>query len=632
MMNYDIGFALSAFIYLAVIGIFFFRKQKILDQTDKIYGGIILLALLDMFFGLLDLSTMNNPGPALFFGQWLIRRLHMIIRMSLPVAFVFYAMSLADCLGKKYVLFYVPVFVPWILEMVYIERASSLVFYLVSMVYLSFGVGILVYFRKRVSLKAITTACSFAVLLFVSMSIRMFVYEWALSGMALAAAVSIVYLNFQNPEYYVDRLTGLYNREAFLYVAGKALVMKKDFNVIIIALDDFKRVNQTYGFSFADELIVRIADYLRTLGNDNQVFRYMGDQFILLVFDEEDIDSKLEKIQSRFHRTFHLKNQNVPLKASLCWIPLTKFAADAAEAAALVENSIVVSKSAAKGAVYRMECKDVEQIQRQTKIREITEIAIQTHGFEVYYQPIFSLKENRMMAAEALIRLNVPEFGTVSPEEFIPLAEKNGQILAIGDFVLHSVCEFISSSEFKETGLDYVEINVSVIQCMQEGFLESVLDILRFYNVSPDKISFEITETSMAVSEKELKSIMQKFCKAGIRLCMDDFGSGYSNLGNMQELPFSIVKLDKTVFWKYCKNSESFSVLRALSVMVRTMKKEIVVEGVETEGQLEMARKLHMHFVQGYYYSEPLPKKKFIRYMEQVLSGMKPAVSQEISI
>ena len=220
-------------------------------------------------------------------------------------------------------------------------------------------------------------------------------------------------------------------------------------------------------------------------------------------------------------------------------------------------------------------------------------------NFEVFYQPIYSVKENQYNSAEALLRLHDDEYGFVSPEIFIPAAEQNGMIHKIGTFVLEEVCKFIASKEFKETGLEYIEVNLSVMQCMSSELVGEVQEIINKYGISPKQVNLEITETAAAYAQTTMMDNINKLTKNGIAFSLDDFGTGYSNMKRIASMPFAIVKLDKT-FAEMNSDDKLRRVVKDTIYMVKDMNMRIVVEGVETEESFAEFKALGVDYIQGY--------------------------------
>ena len=245
----------------------------------------------------------------------------------------------------------------------------------------------------------------------------------------------------------------------------------------------------------------------------------------------------------------------------------------------------------------------------------IIESALSNKRFEVYYQPIYSVKEKKFHSAEALIRLKDEKYGFISPEVFIPVAEKSGAIHKIGDFVLEQVCAFIASDEYKKLGMSYIEVNLSVVQCMQPKLANHIMEILTRYGVRPEQLNLEITETAASISQQALEDNIKDLTNMGMKFSLDDFGTGYSNMQRIVKLPFDIIKLDRT-FTELYDNPKLGIVLTNAINMIKAMKMKIVVEGVETEEMLKLFSELECEYIQGYYFSKPILREEFVKFIQ----------------
>ena len=198
----------------------------------------------------------------------------------------------------------------------------------------------------------------------------------------------------------------------------------------------------------------------------------------------------------------------------------------------------------------------------------------------------------------------------------IPAAEKSGAIHKIGSYVVDEVCRFISSDSFKELGLDYIEVNLSVAQCMQSHLAGEILDTLKTYHVSPSQINLEITETAASYSQNIMMENLKQLTDAGVQFSLDDYGTGYSNIQRIASLPLHLIKLDKS-FADIAENPALQVVLKNTIRMIKDLNLKIVVEGIETEALARHFSELKCEYIQGYYYSRPLPKNDFITFIQQ---------------
>jgi EAL domain-containing protein (putative c-di-GMP-specific phosphodiesterase class I) len=264
--------------------------------------------------------------------------------------------------------------------------------------------------------------------------------------------------------------------------------------------------------------------------------------------------------------------------------------------------------------IYKSEYYDIRK-----DMDVIIENALVNHDFSVYYQPIYSVEEQRFNSAEALLRLKDEKYGFISPELFIPAAEKSGAIHKIGAFVLDEVCQFIASEEYAGLGLDYIEVNLSVAQCMQSGLGNQILETMQRYGVEPNQINLEITETAASYSQKTMLDNLHQLHEAGVSFSLDDFGTGYSNMRRIAALPLHIVKLDKS-FANVEDNPKMQIILQNTIQMIKEMDMKIVVEGIETEQLVKLFSEMQCEYIQGYYYSKPIPRQEFVEFLKKMQS------------
>jgi EAL domain-containing protein (putative c-di-GMP-specific phosphodiesterase class I) len=238
--------------------------------------------------------------------------------------------------------------------------------------------------------------------------------------------------------------------------------------------------------------------------------------------------------------------------------------------------------------------------------------ALKEDSLQVYYQPIYSTKDMRITGAEALVRIEDEELGLLFPDEFIGKAEGNGSILTLGEQVFKKVCAFVQSHDMEALGLSFIEVNLSPLQCMREKLSVEFEQIMEDYGVDPKYIGLEITE-SAASNIDVIKDNMNHLVDVGVKLALDDYGTGYSNLINILSLPLSIVKIDKSIVWAYFNDGNDF-LLRVIQTF-KNRDLRLVVEGVETEEMAETLGLLGCHYEQGYYYSKPISEEEFLKYI-----------------
>jgi EAL domain-containing protein (putative c-di-GMP-specific phosphodiesterase class I) len=237
----------------------------------------------------------------------------------------------------------------------------------------------------------------------------------------------------------------------------------------------------------------------------------------------------------------------------------------------------------------------------------------------MYYQPIYNISEGKFSSMEALVRIKDENGKLIMPGDFIEYAEKNGMILTLGEMVFRKVCEFVRQSKIEDYGIEYIEVNLSVVQCMQDDLAKDFKNIMAEYGIPPHRINLEITETAAINTRYTLEKNMDDLIAYGTSFSLDDYGSGYSNLTYMVGMPLKIIKIDRSITIAY-DSSEKARVATEYTVdMVHRLGMEIVVEGIETEEQYLNFKKLGVEYIQGYYFSKPLPKERVLNYVREWL-------------
>jgi len=251
----------------------------------------------------------------------------------------------------------------------------------------------------------------------------------------------------------------------------------------------------------------------------------------------------------------------------------------------------------------------------ENHIEDILMRATQDHTLQMYYQPIYDLHEKRYTTAEALARIMDRDYGTISPTIFIPAAERNGFILPLGLAVIDSVFRFLSEHDLSELGMSHIEINLSVEQCRQEDFADTVSLLQKKYGVSPKQVVFEITESVFGAFEEVVEGNIRQLVRMGYSFALDDYGTGYSNLKRLRTIPLSVIKIDKSLTDDMFSDEGRIVMSNTLRIM-QELKKDLVVEGVETKESLDALSEMDCDYIQGFYFSKPLPEKEFLKFIK----------------
>lgn len=327
---------------------------------------------------------------------------------------------------------------------------------------------------------------------------------------------------------------------------------------------------------------------------------------------EGDIASVLVEY---FQTPRRIKQLDVLLTPYICIVHYPDFVETAEDISNAIEYTLKTGLSGRKQNVITATKSSLLESRRNTQIVHIMKHAIRNQEFQVYYQPIYHIDTGKFSSAEALIRLWDENLGYIPPDEFIPIAEQNGMIIEIGELVFREVCSFIKTHDMKALGLDYIEVNLSFVQCIQDNLAPQLAGIMQEYGIDPHLINFEITETASSVKAKTLLKNMDYLISIGNTFSMDDYGTGFSTANYLVNLPFELVKIDKSILWSAMEDQDAFIILRHTVEMLNALRKKIIVEGVETQKMVEVLTEMHCDYLQGFLYSKPLPEEDFIRFL-----------------
>ncbi|MDG2990971.1 EAL domain-containing protein [Candidatus Synechococcus calcipolaris G9] len=413
-----------------------------------------------------------------------------------------------------------------------------------------------------------------------------------------------------------DALTGLANRTLLFDRIAQSIRHGRrrpnyNFALLFIDIDRFKVINDSLGHSLGDKVLIEISKRLTAiLRPDDTVARLGGDEFVILLDDmvsPEDALSVADRILRDMERPFMIKGETIFTNAS---IGIALRAKDSDQPEDYVRNADLAMYRAklAGGQRYQIFTDDMHVMSRERLAVEINlRRALEEKELCLYYQPIYSLQDNRLKGFEALIRWQHPQEGLVGPERFIDLAEETGLIIPIGNYVLWQACQQMQAwlTEFPGDDLS-ISVNVSNRQFIQPKIVEQVLTTLERTQLSPHCLQLEITETMVIENPELMQQVLLDLKAHDIRLNMDDFGTGYSSLSYLARLPIDVLKIDRSFVQQIQEGDEKLEIIRAIASLACSLNLEVVAEGIETAHQVSKLRELGCQYGQGYYFDRPL--------------------------
>ncbi|MDX5793290.1 EAL domain-containing protein [Clostridioides difficile] len=413
---------------------------------------------------------------------------------------------------------------------------------------------------------------------------------------------------------YEDKVTYIGNQNKFYRECSKYLLDKPSLNYIIVYFDinNFKMINDTFGYEFGDNLLITIAKALKEELTEGEVYARLSSDYFAIFCDYKNgrnkIIRKLDNIRSNIE-----SNLSIVFEISLC--VGIYFVEEGEVDIQKAVNKANMARSVAKGkninyAIYNEDVRN--KLSEESMILDDIKIALVKNQFEVYYQPKFSLVTGEMIGSEALIRWNHPEHGFISPAVFIPIAEKSKLILKIGRFVFERVCNDLY--EWKKQGKKIVpvSVNLSRVELYQPDIVKFINKTIKMYNLSSDFIEIEITET-VAINELNiLKNVLNELRTYGFSISMDDFGTGYSSISCLRDMPIDILKLDKSFLGGIEHDERSRNIAKSIVSLAKSLDLVVIIEGVESKEQAELMKQFGCDLVQGFYFARPMPAKNFL--------------------
>lgn len=418
-------------------------------------------------------------------------------------------------------------------------------------------------------------------------------------------ALLIIYLAYENPDFYLSERGTAFNMRGFRTMLDE-IVHKKDYRILGFAIKNYVFERSIFGSQQTDDGISRINHYLRQKFPACKPFYLRNGCFALVGSERLD----WEQIRNGVEASFHLEGG---LNANIGFAEIRPQPnLDSAER--IVNNLCIALETvghpdAITPSSMVMDAERIQDMDEQVDILRTLERAVNEGSVEVFYQPVYDSHTRRMVAAEALARIRDSSGRIMPPGLFIPVAERNGYIDRLGEIVFEKTCVFIRDHDMDALGLEWINVNLSPIQCMQRTLTKRLTDILEKYNVPAEMIHLELTEQSI-IDYSMLEEQIVGLRKANFQFVLDDYGSGYSNLTRVRHYPFVNIKLDMEVVWDY--NRERDTLLPNIVKAFRQMGFSITAEGIETVEMADALTEIGCDYLQGFLFDKPLPVDEFV--------------------
>lgn len=638
-MSYIIDFDISALLLLAIMLFSTYYRHMVSSSAEKCFIVLLVITGATAFFDIL--SIMLAP---MSLGVYLACMVYYALRVSIAPSYFVYLVALTDgwkIFNKLRVrVAAAGVYLLQLFLVVVVNPINGCIFdvneycvmtrgpllwtcYLGAMLYFAAGTAYIFKYRNFYARNKFYCLLGIVPASLVAVVIQFFKPELLIECFTQAVCLMFYSITLQSPEERASAELHINNREAFFEDMRLSEFNKKQHSVVLFKIKNYAARVEAVSYEAGNKITSNIANRLFELIKSEELTAvpyHFGIGSFGVVFSGEDterIDDFAQKLSMSLADDRLRRNMtSTKLEFYECIVDIPGDIDSYASIQMMLEG--YQNFLPGTDAVYRVsKVPGYKEFTLYSKLDEIINMALENDRLEVFYMPIYCVEEKRFISAEALLRLYDPVYGYINPETVVSYAEENGDIHRIGRVVFEKVCEFVSTPEFTMTGLDFIEVNLSVEQFHDRHLCEKLMLIAEKYNVDPSFINFEITEGAATEVWKEVISQTKILSDAGFAFSMDDYGQKSSNLKRLSSLPIDIVKLDKSLADDYTSPSGEV-ILKNTVKMLKALGVAIAAEGIENRRMEARFSELGCDYLQGYTYTKALPLDTFIKYMEEV--------------
>lgn len=606
---------------LALLFVFYKSSRTLQLYSEKVFRRTLYLSIISLSLDILSLVGIELMEQLPMFLVVSVCKLYIMSLIWLTVSALSYVMN--DLYTEKQHIRITRLF--WLVSLIqsivvailpisihkgpygyYTYGLSTLFVYAFTVLHI-FGILIVIIVcRKRVSKRR-----RFAVGMWISLWIAAAIVQYLdnrmlVVGFASTLGILILFVVMENPESNLDRRTGCFNSYALAEFSHRLFERKTNFALLEIRLKGSESRENDDSTENALKKAVSLGAPHKELfifRNLNNIIIISENVGLLKEFGNEllDILDNLGKLNKNEPAVF-VEHGEIFSRMEELFQFLTFVKGNCTE---IFDKMYIADKAA------------IDKYRERPLIEQEINNALSEDRVEVFLQPIYSNTVQKFTSAEALVRIRKKDGSLLRPDIFIPLAESNGQIVRLGERVFEKVCEFLKNTNAVALGIHYVEVNLSVVQCEMADLADRLIAIIDKYSIDASLINLEITETASVTSRAVLLKNMEKLIDYGFTFSLDDFGKGESNLMYVVEMPVSIIKLDYDMSKAFFSSPKAEQVVRAVVSMAHGMNLKLVAEGIETTEEIDGMFKEKIDYIQGYYYSKPLPMKDFLAFIEK---------------
>ena len=638
MIDYTIRYDLAGALIAIAVMLSYFREKKVKTKISDSFTALTWQCFCACVLDIASVYLIKHISPSNLWLNYILIIAYYIFFNAMPLLFYLCFWFLSEKnrkmpLKQYWILFGIYIFfslftissplthfVFWFDENLVFHHGKLFYFYyILDVFYIGGGVLHFLRHRKHFTPNQIISLMFFVVACFIASVIQTLIPHLLITCFVFALTILITFLSLENPDDYIDSESGVYNRDAFIVRAQENIDFNRSMFIIGLYSDTLVHVLRSIGEENRKLFYDIVFNFLQEKAGKENVYRLTYEKFAIMLTNipEEQSSEIVKDIWNYFREPLKCGNIEISISANMRTVVFPEDVNTIEDLLDLIEDSLEDKTSFEQGASLRSDPRILERRRREHKIVQILEQAMNTDAFDIVYQPIYNIEKGGYTSAEALLRLRSMELGDITPDEFIPLAEKNGLALQIGNFVFKEVCKYIANNKLWEKGIENVHVNLSVIQCLQEKLYELLFDIMDHYELDYKFVDLDVSETTTILANETLLRNMNAMIDHGMSFSLDNYGTGLSNTNTLVKYPFKYVKLDKTLVKAAVNDEKARIILHKTVSMVKDLDMMVVAEGVEDMGEYDMVVYLGCNYIQGFMFSNPLSPEDYLKFVSK---------------
>lgn len=627
-------FLVAALVLLLLLLYHFGKQKKLNNSTTRIFHLFLLIAICDVALEIVCTILMVYEIPAIAVLSKMLLSIFYFMQILFPYFVVYYTQTLRRtslAVIHKSMKFWavIPLIMAFLVLVnlwngmmfsfdrmgIYHRGPYYLLMYAYGILYAFIALGMLAVYRKELVRREILIMIEVMMIEAVCVSVQAVTDTYLMTGFGIALGLIVLYLMVNNPHIYLDSVTNTFNKHYLNIWMREQLDRGKKIHILSIDVENLGRVNKVFGTEIGDKLLIRCAGELQKASEHATLFKISGRRFLLAMENLTDYEICRREAQKIFNGNFHIDGEEVSLHAAICGIVNTELIGNMDVLHAYLDYMSGLSAGSEGTTIIQSDDKIMDGFLYEQEVERFLATAIEQDLFELYFQPVYSLKKGGYDSLEALSRLRHPTLGNIPPDVFITLAEKNGQISKIGQLQFRRLCRFLKEHEVLKGTLQNVKFNISPIELLKEGHGRMLIETVKEFELDPSWIQFEITETAATEYSQTLHKVVNELQQAGLGLCLDDFGSGYANLNTVMKLPFVAIKMDRSLLHDVSSQPQAALLYKSIVEVLQKMGYEVIAEGAETKEEVQLLHHWNVDMIQGYYFSRPVSGTDIVKML-----------------